>query len=88
MDKYSGSWSRRLHGWRFADRGPFRCDRGQREVAGEFSVSDSEGVVFEALPFLGIFRSRSAQWQRTSVSGLSLRVGSSFRVACSPHLGV
>ena len=32
------------------DRGASRCDpkRGQLEVAGEFSVSDSEGRVFEA----------------------------------------
>ena len=33
----------------FLDRGPFRCDpkRGQREVAGEVSVSDFEGMVLE-----------------------------------------
>ena len=31
------------------DRGPFRCDpeRGQREVAGEVSVPDFEGMVLE-----------------------------------------
>ena len=32
------------------DRGASRCDpkRGQREVAGEFYVIESEGMVFEA----------------------------------------
>ena len=36
-------------GW--LDRGASRCDpkRGQREVAGEFSVTDSEGIVFDAV---------------------------------------
>ena len=47
MDKYLGSWRRPLHE---LDRGVSRCDpkRGQREVAGEFSVLDPEGMVFEA----------------------------------------
>ena len=40
MDKFLG----------LLDRGPSRCDpkRGQREVAGDFSVADSKGMVPEA----------------------------------------
>ena len=32
------------------DRGPSRCDpkRGQQEETGEFPLTDSEGMVFEA----------------------------------------
>ena len=50
MDKYLGSWRRPIHVWRFAGSWPSHCDpkRSQREVADEFSVPDSEGMVFEA----------------------------------------